>query len=183
MIGGGLLAEWPASVLEATRGFRQGHLVESPPFLYVASASHAVWELTSVAWDAELDEEVLELDARDRPPYGLITTQTCDVNEVKPKHPWVHVAPVEPLGDGDLAEMAKKHRVPYLVPLAPPSLEGDWVVDLRLEVPIEKSWLVGRDPIESYDTEAEYEVLAQRLGAKRERPALADPLIEGCTGR
>ena len=38
---------------------------------------------------------------------------------------------------------------------------------------------MGRQPIESYATEAEYEVLAQRLGAKRERSALADSLVPG----
>lgn len=178
MINRGLPARWPDSVLDATQRFRQGHLVESPPFFYWGAAAHAVWELTATAGNSG-DEEIIELDARDRAAYGLITTQTCDINEAKPKHPWIHVAPVEQMGEADLAAMVRQHRVSYLVPLTPPALDGLWVADLRLEVPVEKGWLVGRRPVEAYATEAEYELLAQRLSWKRERPALADALVAG----
>ena len=179
MINRGIPTTWPDSVLSATRGFRQGHLLQSPPLIYVGTAANAVWELTRATGDVALEEEVFELDTLDRAPYGLITTQTCDINEAKPKHPWIHVAPVDRLAEGDFAAMVAQQRVSYLVPLAPPTLDGLWVVDLRLEVPVEKGWLVGRQPIESYATEADYEVLAQRLGAKRDRPALADSLVSG----
>ena len=145
----------------------------------MGTAANAVWELTRETGDVALEEEVFELDTLDRAPYGLITTQTCDINETTPKHPWIHVAPVYRLEEGNLAAMVVQQRVSYLVPLAPPTLDGLWVVDLRLEVPVEKSWLVGRQPIESYAAEAGYEVLAQRLGAKRDRPALANTLVLG----
>lgn len=179
MINRGIPTAWPDSVLSATRGFRQGHLLESPPLIYVASAAHAVWELTRATGDPALEDEVFELDSQDRAPYGLITTQTCDINEAKPRHPWIHVAPVYRREEGDLAAMVEQQRVSYLVPLTPPTLDGPWVVDLRLEVPVEKGWLVGREPMESCASEAEYEVLAQRLGAKRDRPAFADSLVLG----
>jgi hypothetical protein len=159
--------------------FRQGHLVDSPPFVYVATPAHAVWALTSDLGDTALAEEVFELDSLDRPPYGLITTQTCDINEVNPNHPWVHIAPVYDLDEGTLAAMVRKDRVNYLVELDPPTLDGLWVADLRLEVPVEKSWLVGRQPAEAYPTEAGYEHLAGRLAGKRDRPALADSLVMG----
>ena len=114
-----------------------------------------MWELTATATAFD-DEELFELDARDRAAYGLITTQTCDINEASPKHPWIHVAPVEQMDEGDLAALVRQHRVTYLVPLAPPTLEGLWVADLRLEVPVEKSWLVGRHPREAFASEGEY---------------------------
>jgi hypothetical protein len=178
VINGGLPSRWPESVLAAARRFRQGHLVQAPPFFYWATPAHGIWALTATA-DASADEEVFELETEDRAAYGLITTQTCDINEAKPKHPWIHVAPVEQMAEGDLAAMVRQHRVSYLVPLNPPTLEGFWVADLRLEVPVEKSWLVGCHPVESYSTEADYERLAERLSHKRERPALADALVEG----
>lgn len=63
--------------------------------------------------------------------------------------------------------------------LKPPTLvDACWVADLRLEVPVEKGWLVGRTPIDAFASEDEYEDLALRLAATRERPALAESVIE-----
>jgi hypothetical protein len=63
--------------------------------------------------------------------------------------------------------------------LTGPTLPGDalWVVDLRVEIPFEKSWLVGRNPIEAFASEAEYLTLAQRLASRRGRAALSNGLV------
>ncbi|MCY7418935.1 MAG: hypothetical protein LH650_10650 [Chloroflexi bacterium] len=170
-------------VVEATKLFRQGHLVERPPLVYVASPRHAVWRLTRETGDGTSHEDIFELEEADRAPFGLITTQTCDINEKGPNHPWVQIALVYAMAeDQPKADMARRSGVSYLVALEPPSLEGLWVVDLRYEVPIEKGWLVGREPIESFTSEAAYALLAERLADKRDRPAAADSLIDGVYG-
>lgn len=182
MIDAGLPTSWDESAVAAANLFRQGHLVKVPPFFYVASARHGLWELTRSAGDPEATEESFELADEDRPPYGLITTQTCDIQEVTPRQPWVQIAPVYRATNRDPSWLAllEQHRISHLVPLEPPGIEGDhWVVDLRLEVPVEKSWLVGRTPIEAFPTDTGYERLAERLAGARERPALADSLVNG----
>jgi hypothetical protein len=180
LIDEGLSDSWPPEVLEALVRFKQGHLIQQPPIFYAASPAYGVWDLTRTAGDAA--EDLLELADEDRPRYGLITTQTCDIaEEGRPDHPWIEVVPVYPLIDiskEDL-ELIESHRRSHLVLLEPPELEGGpWVADLRIQVPIEKSWLVGREPFESFPTEEAYQILAERLAAKRERPALATPVMD-----
>ena len=41
-----------------------------------------------------------------------------------------------------------------------------WVVDLRLEIPVEKTVLLGRSPIKAFSDDVGYAELAQRLGAR-----------------
>lgn len=182
MIDEGLPEPWPPEVLEALARFKQGHLVERPPIFYAASPAHGIWDLTRGAGVADAEEDLLELSDEDRPSYGLITTQTCDIaEEGRPDHPWVEVVPVYRLVDvsDEERELLESHRRSHLVLLEPPDLDdGPWVADLRIEVPIEKSWLVGRTPVDSFSSEEKYQVLAQRLAAKRERPALATPAMD-----
>jgi hypothetical protein len=181
MIDAGLPEAWPPEVLQALALVKQGHLVERPPIFYAASPSHGIWDLTRETGDPELGEDLLELAEEARPEYGLITTQTCDlIEEGVPDHPWFQVVPVYRLTDVSEEErrLLESHRRSHLVLLAPPTLEeGTWVADLRVEVPLEKSWLVGRRPIESFPDEQAYQVLAERLAANRERPALATPVV------
>lgn len=181
MIDEGLPDPWPPEVLEALARFKQGDLVEQPPIFYAASPAHGIWDLTRGAGVADAEEDLLELADEDRPQYGLITTQTCDIaEEGRPDHPWIQVVPVYQMVDVSDADrrLLEEHRRSHLVLLHPPDLPGGtWVADLRIEVPIEKSWLVGREPIESLRAEDDYQVLAERLAAKRDRPALATPVV------
>jgi hypothetical protein len=182
VIDAGLPEAWPPEVVQALALVKQGHLVERPPIFYAASPRHGIWELTRETGDPELGEDLLELAEDDRPEYGLITTQTCDlVEERAPDHPWFQVVPVYRLTDVSEEErrLLESHRRSHLVLLAPPTLdEATWVADLRVEVPLEKSWLVGRTPIESFPDEQAYQVLSERLAATRERPALATPVVD-----
>lgn len=173
---------WPTKVLEAVARFKQGDLVERPPFFYAGSSRYGVWALTKHTGTPDLPSEVFELDPDQGPPYGLITTQTCDLYEQrsKPRQPWFMVAPVydaryllHPSQDTQL----RKGMFGHLVLLDPPGLPtGLWVADLRIEIPLEKSWLVGREPIAAFPTERGYLELARRLARRRERPALANVL-------
>jgi hypothetical protein len=67
----------------------------------------------------------------------------------------------------------------FVVELAPPELDADiWVADLRVEMPLEKGLLVGRDPIEAFRDEAGYIAFANFLARRRGRPALASVFHE-----
>ncbi len=123
------------------------------------------------------------LPAEERPPYGLITTQTCDlVEEGRPKRPWVLIAPVYlwSAPTGNLRRIAQGRGFDYLVAVtglvAP---EGTiWVADLRLMVAVEKGWLVGRTVLDGFASEEEYQVLAERLAKRFSRPAYAQSIVD-----
>jgi hypothetical protein len=178
LIDGGLIEPWDDAVTAATKAFDQGDLVDQPPFFYAAKPSRAAWASSRLmADDVDPDEDiVIELDPADRPPLGIITSQGCDVDEAFRK-PWVQIAPVYPLdqyaSDEKWIAEIRRDSVPHLILLDPPTTAGHWVADLRIEMPVEKSWLAGRDPIPAFATEAGRRDFARRLAARLERPALS----------
>lgn len=165
---------WPEEVRVAVRSFLQGHLIEAPPFFYAADLRTPVWGLTrAVATDAaaqELGEELLELE--ERPPYGIITTQSCDLSEEAdhPRKPWVAVAPVYSVSEG--SPILRRDEIYRLNPVGLPEADA-WVADLRIEMPLEKSVLVGREPIRGFASEREAVAFGNYLARRRGRPALA----------
>jgi hypothetical protein len=175
-ISGDIGRPWLEVVRVAAAAFRQGDLVERPPFFYAANSEYPVWGLTKSAADAGDDRELLELHEDDRPEYGIITTQSCDLTEEgvdRPKKPWLQVAPLvdaHVLGS-NLVHDVQRGRVRYLYLVPAPGL-GDWVADLRIEVPLEKSWLVGRVPIAGFASLEEYQQFTRRLGHLRARAAI-----------
>lgn len=181
MIDRGLSKPWPKQVVKAAAPFRQGTLISSPPLFYYADARHPIWELTRVAQaDGEDGKVLLDLHADYRPPFGIITSQTCDVGEeaAEPEFPWLQVAPVYPVDPDD--SLLKRA---YTVRLSGKDLpSGTFVADLRIEVPVEKSDLVGRQPVEGFETEAEYIDFAEVLGRRRQRAALASVLNDVIRG-
>jgi len=81
MIDEGLPAIWPPSAVDAVKPFRQGDLVESPPFFYAASGDCPIWSLTVGMVEDGYDASIPVLADEDAPPYGIITTQSCDLTE------------------------------------------------------------------------------------------------------
>jgi len=150
--------------------------VERPPFFYAADTMHPVWDLTREAADPDGGEQLFELHEDDRPRYGVITTQSCDLTEdgaSKPKKPWFQVAPLvdtQAVAPSLAADVARG-RAKYLYWVPSPHV-GDWIADLRIEVPLEKSWLVDRKPIAGFATLDEYERFARHLGSLRARAAI-----------
>ena len=132
---------WPSEVVDTVARFQQGHLVERPPFFYAAAGKYGVWSFTKDNADPALSSELLEIDPDDCPPYGLITTQTCDLNEQspRPKQPWFSVVPVyraDDLPNQSLRGLIRQDRVIYLALLHPPDMpDAEWVADLRIEIP------------------------------------------------
>jgi hypothetical protein len=175
-ISSGISWPWPPEVKAAAATFRQGDLVERPPFFYAANSAYPVWDLTQAAADAGEEREVLEVCEEDRPEYGIITTQSCDLTEegvAKPKKPWFQVAPLvdaQVLDSNLLRDVSRgKYRYLHLVP-APG--RGDWVADLRIEVSLEKGWLVGRTPIAGFSSLEECQQFTRHLGRLRARAAI-----------
>lgn len=148
---------WPQAVQDAAAQFEQGAIVEQPPFFYVGSAEYGIWRLTRETGDPSLSSELFELDPLDSPPFGMITTETCDLVEEdgRPRQPWISVAPVYELAnlDTNTLSLLANNRVAYMRRLTAERFsESTWVADVRIEFPVEKSWLVGKQPIPAFNT-------------------------------
>ena len=182
MIDKHLQCPWPLEVMEVLGRFKQGDLIERPPFFFGVRPGLRLWGASGDTEDAD-PSQVDEFHPDDAPRYGIITTQTCDINEQgTPTQPWLQVAPVYALeGEEDSdAESLKKN---YIVRLTGSGLPpGVWVADLRLELPLEKPLLAGRSPISGFSTEEEAEQFGRLLGERRARAALGNELVESVTG-
>lgn len=172
MIDAGNDEGWPEEVTAALPSFRQGSLVPRPPFLYQADTQRAVWEATRLS-EEQNNDAVIALSDEDRPPFGIITTQSCDVDEEGAnRKPWVQVAPVYELpADDRRIGAARKWAIHYFAPV--PALGDHWVADLRIEVPVEKSWLVQQAPQPAFSEQAQFDRFSDHCGAYRSRRALA----------
>lgn len=177
--------DWPSEVLTAAANFTAGDVVENPPFFYFANPKYAVWAAThNYAEDSTGPEVVLANHVA--PAYGVITTQTCDLGEIDfdpPARAWISVAPAYNMInlDGSTRSLIKKGKGPlHLLHL--PKLGADttelWVADLRIEFPVEKSWLVGRTPIAGFASERDQRSVVRRLELIRCRPSWADAVVE-----
>lgn len=110
----------------------------------------------------------------------MLLTQACDL--MRCKNPWITVAPVYDaaglLNPGQRGQV-KAGQILHLVHItAEWASTGLWVVDLRLELPIEKTFLTDQHPIEAFSDEAQYATLAQRLGARRQRLAAPQSCLD-----
>ncbi|HEX8103573.1 MAG TPA: hypothetical protein VF533_13235 [Solirubrobacteraceae bacterium] len=191
---------WPDEVKKALSDIRQGDVVEAPPFFYAHGGKIRLWDVPvddedgeSPDGDGELDDKseadepesrVEEIFPADAPPFGIITSQTCDLDEQgpKPSNVWFQVSPVYPVPkNADEANrlLNKQSTVKLNGPGMPP---GEWIADLRIELPVEKSWLVKKKRVRGFDSEAEAERFGLKLGRRRARPALANELVEHITG-
>lgn len=174
--------DWPPEVLEAAAAFVCGDIVESPPIFYYADPAYGVLARTREYADADYGgPEIIDASTVISAPYGVITTQTCDISEIDfdpPAHPFISVVPVFDAGslsgpDRSLLRKGKRIGAYYHVPELASHEQGFWVADFRLEVPVEKSWLVGKDPIKGFSEEAA-RTIPKVLADIRDRPAWAE---------
>lgn len=177
MIDEGLPETWLVAVVEAAKNFQQGDLIETPPIGYAASLDHPVWDLTHAESAAGgVGVAHLALEEADAFPLGIITSQTCDVAEDRPDpvHPWFQISPVYACDN--------QHRVlnsdyGYTLPKTfRPDHGKRWVADLRIEYPLEKGVLVGREPIAPFTTEQQRINFGEAVGKRRARAALAESI-------
>lgn len=173
--------EWPAQVLAAVEKFACGDIVREPPFFYFADPANGVLERTKQYVSGYEGPEVI-LDPDSASAFGVLTSQTCDIGEVDfptPSSPFVSVSPVfdgATSVDGSVRSLLKKgRRIGSLlhVPLLSEVEDGFWIADFRIEMPIEKSWFVGREPIKGF-SETDARIVPDVLADLRGRPAWAD---------
>ena len=175
---------WPDAVRAATAGLYQGLLLAAPPIVYAAEADEPIHEITR-QWaktSKASSGAVVVTSTAKRPPYGIIATQTCDlVEEGPPKRPWIQLCPVYVLraSKGDRKMIASRRGFPYLVAVtALPAVEdGIWVADLRLQVSVEKGWLVGRGTQPGFLEQLEFDGFADQLAARFARRAFASVVV------
>lgn len=181
-----LPSPWPEAITDALARWRQGDLLESPPFFWSADPRHPLLPFTAANADPDREWQVLSLAAADRPPYGVIVSQTCDICEVKPLSPFVDLAPVidleEVIGSGEKGEI-RRHLWNYYVFLTQQPVEGRFfVADLRASFPVEKGALVERDPLAGFATEQDRLDFSDRIATRVGRPAYADSVHDHVIG-
>jgi hypothetical protein len=175
---------WPDGVLDAVATFRQGDVVEGLPLFWWADPDNAVHDITKRAATVGTHERVV--GPKDRAPYGMVTTQTCDLaleGDGRPKSAWVQLAPVfdatapvGPNGEPSLSpgqiESLKKGSYNSKVWLANLPTPGVWYAELSFEVTVERGWLSKRQRIDGFADENAREQVGVRLAWLRSRPAL-----------
>ena len=122
-------------------------------------------EFGAGVWDG------IALEWKGMPEMGVITSQTCDLNEEgEPLQPWFQMSPLHKLP----VSCTGKTLPGFMYRIETPVGEtGEWAIDLRVEVPVEKTVLVGRPFRSAFRTEADEIRFADALGRRRDRAALA----------
>jgi hypothetical protein len=158
--------------------------VEAPPFFYFADPSRPVWARTHAYTADSEGPEVIEMPDGAGPPYGVITSQTCDIGEEdadRPIRPWAQISPVydrsADLDSGWRRKLQRGEGPRYIMHL--PALTGGfWVADFRIEVPVEKGWLATRRRLDGFADEAAQRRLGERIAMLRSRPAFAGRFVD-----
>jgi hypothetical protein len=192
MIGAGVpgsAAEWPDGILAALRTFRQGDLVAVPPMAYLADPQAPVWAESSrfaeevAASGEQFEPEIIRFPESLTPPYGMITTQMCDLVEEDadpPGWPWAQLVPVYDMdqvfnsGQKKLLRQARFRRSLLHVPAVTP---GFYVADFRISFPVEKGWLARQPRIDGFGTEELRQRVGDRLALLSGRPAFAGSFV------
>ena len=192
MIGAGVpgsAGEWPYGVPAALRALRQGDLVANPPMAYLADPEAPVWaESVRFAEEAATsgapsEPEIIRFPEGLTPPYGMITTQTCDLVEEDadaPGWPWAQLVPVydmnQALNSGE-KHLLRQGRFRRSFLHVPALTCGFYVADFRISFPVEKGWLSRQVRIEGFGTEELRQGVGDRLALLSGRPAFAGSFV------
>ena len=172
---------WTPEISQELDAWRQGHNFEGAIPLAIRDDSdvEAFWSPADVVAQVGSHRVLAEDPAQIR--RVLVISQGCDI--IKSNFPCVTVVPVydaaEVLPASQLGNI-RAGRVWHLVHLTatPWSGTGTWVADLRLEFSLDKSALVGKIPIDSFEDEIGYAKLAERLALVRSRPAVPESCLQ-----
>jgi hypothetical protein len=117
---------------------------------------------------------------------AMVVTQTCDLQDEDRMRdiPLVNVVPVydaiEVYGEEKRSLLAKRSSYKYLIRLDAQCLPREkneiWVADLRIDLAIERSLLVGREPEHGFSNSEGYIYCGRTIGAYRGRAAISDEL-------
>jgi hypothetical protein len=176
--------EWPDGVLESLKQFRQGDLVAAPSMAYLVDPMAPIWEESTrfaqelASAGEEMIPDVIHLPDQLKPPFGMITTQTCDIVEEDsptPAWPWVQLVPVYEMasefnsGERKLLTDGRGTRRFLHVP----ALAGFHVADFRISFPVEKGWLARQERADGFGTEELRHRVGERMALLGGRPAFA----------
>ena len=104
-------------------GLSKATSFRAPAVLLWADLEHPIWDVTRAEAKRDDRDPLIALPPEDCPPFGIITTQSCDLDEASPKRPWFHVAPVveaDVFADADLASIrAQKYGYLFALPQSP----------------------------------------------------------------
>jgi len=171
---------WPEDAVTALDQWRQGHLMRGDVGAWLA-AGGGPDPVTGHDFSDQVDELVAAAAEVGDSGYLAVVSQTCDIAATGPgrRHPFVQVCPIRDVGvfsPDKVKQIRAGEIVEYVFLTRPPEPGRDWAVDLRVSMPLSKGALVARQPIEGFASEEDELVLAARVGAKFERPALHDYL-------
>ncbi|WP_312099823.1 hypothetical protein [Corynebacterium dentalis] len=178
---------WPDEVAAALDTWRQGHLIRGDLGAWLAAAG-SVDPVTG--YDFSDSDQGILVAATEMGDTGFfaVISQTCDIAAGGPgkRHPFVQICPVRDLEAAafDLSKLQQARNgelVEYVYLTAPPVPDKHWAIDLRISVPLSKGALVGNSPVTGFACEEDELDLANRIGAKFERPALHDFLSKELT--
>jgi len=170
--------DWPAGLKNHLDQFRQGHVITDIPVFFANLGAADLWSQPRRLVSAGSLEIGAEPDGMLH--RAIVLTQGCDI--VRPNTPWITVAPVydatNRLNPGQLGS-AKGGQTWHLVHVtADWTGDGFWVADLRLELPVEKSLLLARTPLNGFNDESGYGQFAERLGARKMRADVPNDVLD-----
>jgi hypothetical protein len=174
--------KWPAEIIDALGSWHQGHLIRKPPLFWAADPRHPLMPFTQANSDPSREWQILSLRPTDRPAYGVVVSQTCDICEPRPNNPFIDVAPVVDLSnilnDGQKIEVRRQLWNDYVYLTHQPAKDRFFVADLRAFFPVEKGALVARRPLKGFANEADRLDFSDRVADRLRRPAYADAVSE-----
>lgn len=178
-------AEWSPNAVGALDRWRQGDLLPTLPLFWAATPG-VVDEITNI--DAPTCQEgglvVIQLEGS--VPFGVVTSQTCDIAATGPgyHHPTVQVSPVVAVHEIDRGTLGtiKRFRMKAHALMTPTDLDGTYIADLRISLPVSKSVLVAAEPVRGFADESDALRFGQHVADKFGRPALHSYLSDDLPG-
>lgn len=173
--------EWPQGAADEIDQWRQGHVLDGVPLVVVGAPSETtpIWAVASRI-DPGVAGAPLLMERDSVPRRAMIVSQGCEV--VKLTFPAVTVVPVYEATNvltESQQQSARAGQTWHLVHLtAEWARTGFWVADLRLELPVDKTLLLGKTPMDAFSDEVGYSKLAERLATSRQRAAVPQPTID-----
>ena len=169
---------WPAAITASLQHWHQGHLIANPPLFWAADPREPLLPFTAKNGDPARQWQIFSLPEAERPPFGVVISQSCDICEAKPVSPFIDVAPVYDLADvlqgGQENEIRQHYWNNYIYLTRQPAEGRCYVVDLRVVLPIEKGVLVKGTPVDGFASENDLLDFADRVATRVRRPSYAD---------
>ena len=169
--------DWSNGLKDHLNQFRQGHVVHDIPVFFANLGADNLWNQPRRLISESAPQIAAEPDGTLH--RAIVLTQGCDI--VRTNTPWVTVAPVyeatQRLNEGQRAS-ARGGQTWHLVHITAGWASDDfWVADLRLELPVEKTLLLGRAPLAGFADETGYSQFAERLGARKMRADVPNDVL------